>query len=94
MTLLDPNKNYSRSSDFFLQDGGFLRIKTLQLGYTLPGDVLEKIGAQSVRLYVSGSNMFTWTKYQGFDPEIGGSGVDRGIYPQARTVLFGLNVNF
>ncbi len=94
MTLTDPNRNYSRSSDFFLQNGGFFRIKTLQLGYNLPTEVLDKVGAQKVRVYVSGSNLFTWTKYQGFDPEIGGSGVDRGIYPQARTIMFGLNVGF
>ena len=94
MTLSDPNKNYSRSSDFFLQDGGFFRIKTLQLGYTLPSSVLDNVGMEKVRVYVSGGNLFTWTKYQGFDPEIGGSGVDRGIYPQARTILFGLNVGF
>ena len=94
MTLTDPNKNYSRSSDFFLQDGGFFRIKTLQLGYTIPNSVLDKVGMERIRVYVSGSNLLTWTKYQGFDPEIGGSGVDRGIYPQARTIMFGINAGF
>ena len=93
MTLLDANRNFSRSSDFFVQDGSFFRIKTLQFGYNLPKEWLEKVGMKKVRLYVSGNNVLTFTKYGGFDSEIT-SGVDRGIYPQARSYLFGVNVGF
>ena len=93
MTLLDANRNFSRSSDFFVQDGSFFRIKTLQIGYNLPAQWLEKVGIKKVRLYVSGNNVLTFTKYGGFDSEIT-SGVDRGIYPQARSYLFGANVGF
>jgi hypothetical protein len=92
----DPNKNFSRSSDFYVEDGSFFRIKTLQLGYSLPRALNERIGASNIRLYVSGNNLITWTKYSGFDPEIGGGsyGVDRGIYPQARFFMGGINATF
>ena len=93
MTMLDPNRNFSQSSDFFVQDGSFFRIKTLQIGYNLPTEWLEKVGVKKVRLYVSGNNILTLTKYGGFDSEIT-SGVDRGIYPQARSYMFGANVGF
>jgi len=96
MTLLDANRNYSRSSDFFVQNGAFFRIKTLQIGYTLPRDILDRMKFQELRVYISGNNLYTITKYQGFDPEIGGGsiGVDRGIYPQARYYLVGVNATF
>ncbi len=86
----DPNGNFSRSSDFFVEDGDFVRIKNLQIGYTLPRffDYMKKI-----RLYVSANNILTLTKYSGFDPEIVG-GVDRGIYPQAKSFIFGVNATF
>lgn len=93
MTFEDPNRNFSRSSDLFVQSGAFFRIKTLQLGYTFPKAIIEKAGLTKLRFYVSGNNLLTFTKYKGFDPEIGaGEGVDRGIYPQARFYLFGINV--
>jgi len=92
----DPNKNFSRSSDFYLEDGAFFRLKTLQLGYNLPSSILNKIRMKKLRVYVSGNNLVTFTKYSGFDPEIGGNsfGVDRGSYPQARFFLIGLNASF
>lgn len=92
----DPNRNFSRSSDFYVENGAFFRIKTLQLGYTLPKDISEKAGMSKARIYVSGNNLLTFTEYSGFDPEIGGAsfGVDRGIYPQPRFYLVGLNVTF
>jgi len=93
MTLLDANRNYSRSSDFFVQDGSFFRIKNLQFGYNIPSSLLEKVGMKKVRIYVAGKNILTFTKYGGFDSEIT-SGVDRGIYPQARTYMVGVNVGF
>ena len=92
----DPNKNFSRSSDFYVENGSFFRIKTLQLGYTIPKSVIQPIGLQKVRLYVSGNNLVTFTEYSGFDPEVGGGsyGVDRGLYPQPRFFLVGLNASF
>jgi TonB-linked SusC/RagA family outer membrane protein len=96
LTTNDTNNNFTNSSDFFIEDGSYFRIKTLQLGYTLPVNVSTRAGIKKVRLYVSGNNLLTFTKYSGFDPEIGGGsfGVDRGIYPQARSFLVGLNTTF
>ncbi|MBN8851827.1 MAG: TonB-dependent receptor [Sphingobacteriales bacterium] len=90
----DPNGNFSRPSPFYLSNGSYMRIKTLQIGYNLPHNVTDRAGLQKVRVYVSGNNLVTFTKYTGFDPEIGGSsyGIDRGIYPQARSFTVGLNV--
>jgi TonB-linked SusC/RagA family outer membrane protein len=84
-------------TDRFIEDGSFVRVRTLSLGYTLP-----KIGGvQSARVYLSGNNLFTLTRYTGFDPEVnsfGGSntvlGVDNGVYPVAKTVLAGVQVTF
>lgn len=96
LTFNDTNNNFSSSSDFFIEDGSYFRIKTLQAGYTLPASALSRAGVRKVRVYVSGNNLLTLTKYSGFDPEIGGGsfGVDRGIYPQARYFLVGLNASF
>jgi TonB-linked SusC/RagA family outer membrane protein len=96
LVMNDPNKNFSRSSDFYVEDGSFFRLKTVQLGYSIPRQVIEKIGFQKIRVYVSGNNVLTFTKYSGFDPEIGGGsyGVDRGLYPQARFYLVGINATF
>ncbi|MDR6966864.1 TonB-linked SusC/RagA family outer membrane protein [Flavobacterium arsenatis] len=96
LTSNDTNKNFSNASDFYLQDGDYFRIKIIQLGYSLPTKLIEKIGLQKVRLYVTGENLFTFTKYTGYDPEIGGGvmGIDRGYYPQAKTYMFGVNLQF
>jgi len=95
LSLEDPNKNFKRSSDLLVENGAFFRIKTLQFGYSLPTDFIERAGISRLRFYISGNNMFTFTKYKGFDPEIGSSfGVDRGIYPQPRFYLAGVNVTF
>jgi hypothetical protein len=90
----DPNKNFSNPSTFHLSNGSYFRIKTLQIGYTLPKSASKKIGMQHLRLYVSSNNLFTVTQYSGFDPEIGGSsyGIDRGYYPQARSFMVGINL--
>jgi hypothetical protein len=87
----DPNQNFSRSSDFFVENASFFRIRTLQFGYNVPPRALDKIGFGKLRIYVSANNLVTFTDYSGFDPEIVG-GVDRGIYPQARSFLVGLSV--
>ncbi len=90
----DPNKNFTNPSTFYLTSGAYFRIKTLQIGYTIPKTIINKIGLQQLRIYVSSNNLATFTKYTGFDPEIGGGsyGIDRGVYPQARSFVFGLNV--
>ena len=85
-------------SDFFVEDGSFLRMQNIQLGYTLK-ELADATGIDNFRLYVSVLNAFTLTKYQGYDPTttsgapIGG-GIDQGFYPSPRTVLMGVNLNF
>ncbi|WP_316737746.1 TonB-dependent receptor [Pedobacter aquatilis] len=96
VTLDDTNQNYSRVSSIFLESGSYFRIKTLQVGYSLPKNLIKKVGLDKLRFYVMANNLVTFTKYTGYDPEIGGGsyGVDRGFYPQARTFFAGLNVGF
>jgi TonB-dependent starch-binding outer membrane protein SusC len=81
------------ASSRFIENGAYLRLKNTQLGYTIPKDITRKIFIDRCRVYLSASNLFTLTKYTGYDPEIG-TGVDFGNYPQARTFLVGLNLNF
>jgi len=73
-------------------------LKNIQLGYSLPKNIINKFYVDRIRLYVSAENLLTFTKYHGFDPEIssGGTslGVDYGVYPQARTFMIGVNVGF
>lgn len=76
-----------------VEDGAYLRLKNVQLGYTLPEKIVNKVGISRCRVYVSCTNVFTLTGYTGYDPEVGG-GVDYGNYPQSRTVQMGLNLNF
>ncbi|WP_228238336.1 SusC/RagA family TonB-linked outer membrane protein [Allomuricauda sp. M10] len=96
LTTNDTNKNFTNPSDFYLEDGDYLRFKTIQFGYTFPQDVMNKVGVTKLRLYVTAENLITFTKYTGFDPEIGGDvfGIDRGYYPQARTGMLGVNLQF
>ena len=97
-TWIDTNNNY-RVSDLYIEDASFVRIKNLQVGYSLPSDILSKIGATNWRFYVSVENLATFTGYSGADPEIGALsaldiGIDRGIYPQARTFRLGTSLTF
>ncbi len=96
LTNDDTNGNFGKMSDFYLQKGDYLRLKLVSLGYSLPSSLINKINASKVRIYVSGSNLYTLTKYTGYDPEIGGNvmGIDKGYYPQARTFMFGANLQF
>jgi TonB-linked SusC/RagA family outer membrane protein len=93
-SFTDANSNI-RVSERYVEDGSFVKIKNLQLGYTFPEQITKKVFSR-VRLYVQVRNAFTFTKYTGFDPEIAGgildTGVDRGAYPQARTYSIGLDI--
>ena len=81
------------TSSRFVESGAYLRLKNIQLGYSLSKKLLSETFISRCRFYISGSNLLTLTKYTGYDPEVG-SGVDYGNYPQARTVLFGVNLDF
>ncbi len=86
-------------SDFYVEDGSFVRLRNIQLGYTLPALFSERIAVKSLRIYVGANNLFTLSEYMGYDPDVGAasplsSGVDNGIYPQARTIMAGINLNF
>ena len=100
----DNNGNWL-SSDLFVKNGDYLRLGNIQLGYTLPQKFTKKVLISSLRLYVAAENLLTFTKYEGFDPEVsnGGNnvgdkgtslGIDRGVYPLPRTFTFGLNLKF
>jgi TonB-linked SusC/RagA family outer membrane protein len=80
------------ASDRFLEDGSYVRLKNAQIGYNLPKSVLSNAKIESCRIYVSGSNLLTLTKYSGYDPEASYSGVDRGNYPQPVTWLVGVKM--
>ncbi|MEY4108039.1 MAG: hypothetical protein RL181_2381 [Bacteroidota bacterium] len=96
----DPNNN-RRVSDRFLEDASYVRLKNLTLGYTLPKNVLKKVGLNNARVYVTGQNLLTFTDYSGFDPEVStfgetntAAGTDFLTFPQARTMLVGINLGF
>lgn len=87
--------------DIYLENGSFLRLREVTLGYTIPSSVIRKIGISRLRLYATGTNLLTLTRYRGYDPEVnyaGGSvkvlNMDNGSYPRARTVMAGLNLTF
>ncbi|UOG73522.1 TonB-dependent receptor [Hymenobacter tibetensis] len=89
----DPNNNL-RVSTHFIEDGSYVRLKNLTLGYTLPKTLMSRISATQMRVYFTAQNLATLTKYTGYDPEVSISGVDRGIYPQTRVFMGGLNIGF
>ena len=94
----DANNN-GRLSDRYVENGSYLRLRNVQLGYTLPSALVKKAMLQNVRLFVSGQNLFTITGYSGIDPEVGQStslsrGVDYGIYPQSRVITGGVSITF
>jgi hypothetical protein len=96
-SFVDANNN-TRASDRYVEDGSFIKLKNLQLGYTFPSARLERAKLGGLRFYVQGRNLITLTKYTGFDPEISGgifdTGIDRGAYPQARSIAVGLDLKF
>ncbi|KAF2509296.1 TonB-dependent receptor [Flavobacterium zhairuonense] len=99
--LADASNTNLLISDRYVEDGSYLRIQNVTLGYSLPQDVISKYKISRLRLYGSAQNLYTFTKYSGYDPEIGSfnqnvllSGIDNGRYPIARTFLVGLNLEF
>ncbi|APD05968.1 tonB-dependent receptor SusC [Flavobacteriaceae bacterium UJ101] len=105
VTNVDSNRN-TRISDYYVEDGSFLKIKNISLGYTIPKESMSKVGLESVRVYAAVKNAFTFTNYSGYDPEISAqsddsfssnileTGIDRGRYPQPRIWSMGININF
>lgn len=86
-------------SSYYVEDGSYLRLKNLQVGYSFAKSLLKDVGISQLRIYIASQNLFTITKYSGLDPEIGASdpklrGIDQGYYPQARTFMFGINAQF
>ncbi len=104
LTVRDQANN-RRSSSFYVEDGSYLRLKSLQIGYSLPDKLASALSLGGARIYISGQNIFTITDYTGYDPEIGrggifentsifNGGVDRNTYPQAKTWFGGIQVSF
>lgn len=89
----NSNRNF-RVSDFYVEDGSFLRLKNIQLGYCFPLRISKRIQIQKLRIWLGAQNLFTWTNYSGLDPEVGGWGIDCGIYPQPRAYMAGMNLEF
>jgi TonB-linked SusC/RagA family outer membrane protein len=95
----DPNHNEGRISSWFVEDGSYLRLKNISLGFTLPKAWTSKALISNARFYVSAQNLLTFTKYEGFDPEFSTGnnkayGIDTGYYPQGKTVLCGVQLDF
>ncbi|WP_106794822.1 TonB-dependent receptor [Aquimarina sp. Aq78] len=99
----NPAEHYSSASSYYIEDGSYLRLKNVQLGYSLPERLISKLNISRLRFFLQAKNLHTWTKYSGLDPEInlqqyGGDsvnldiGIDRGAYPVARTFILGVNL--
>lgn len=96
----DPNDN-NRISNRYIEDGSYLRIKNITFGYNLPRNLIKKISVENVRVYANIQNLHTFTKYSGYDPEVGAStassnvyGLDNGRYPSPQIYSFGINLSF
>jgi len=96
-TVIDPNANSDTPSTRFIEDGSFVRMKYLTLGYRIPGRIMSRMGMSSAQVYVTGENLLTITNYTLYDPEIATNssrGIDMGGYPQARSFIIGVRLNF
>lgn len=100
MSVVNANNNM-RFSDRYVENGSYLRMKNVQIGYTIPKKTIARLGITNARFYLSADNLFTITGYKGFDPEVNGyysdamyTGIDVGGYPQSRTFRVGLNMGF
>ena len=98
-------QNYAKASDFYIEDGSYIRLRSLQLGITIPKNISGKVGIDRFRIYVGAKNLFTLTKYTGFDPVVSGGstngadgtmvqGIDIGGYPTTKMFLAGINLQF
>lgn len=94
--MLDGAAHSQEASTAFIEDGSFLRLKTMRLGYTLPQNILNQVKLKSLRVYVQATNLFTLTKYRGLDPELNSSGMtmgfDQGSWPTPRQITLGLTI--
>lgn len=100
------NGNFEKLSSFYVEKASYLRLKSFEIGYTLPKAWTKVVDIERVRIYYAANNLITWTKYSGLDPEVGGTtngtgnsdprtaGIDRGAYPTARMHTVGININF
>jgi TonB-linked SusC/RagA family outer membrane protein len=100
-TLWSPYMKKFVFSDWAVEDGSFLRLNTLTLGYTLPKTLMQRVWIQNLRFYATAYNLFVWTNYSGFDPEVSTRrklaytpGVDYAAYPRSRAIMFGVNLTF
>ena len=96
----DPNDN-NRISDRYIEDGSYLRVKNITFGYNLPKNVIKKMSLENIRVYANIQNLLTFSKYSGYDPEVGAStassyvyGLDNGRYPSPQIYSFGINLSF
>lgn len=101
LSITDANNNVRNASEFHVQDASFFKIGTMELGYTLPKNWVKSVNLSKVRIYAAADNVAVFTDYPMFDPEVGAmegnilnTGLDYSMYPQARTIRFGLNVGF
>src|SRR5690606_19612726 len=95
LSTQDPNNNFGTASDWYLENGSYLRIKNLSLGYPFPSTLTDNLrSGTSARVYVSTESLLTLTGYPGLDPEVGRIGMDTGNYPLPRTFTVGISVNF
>ena len=87
-------------SSYLVEDGSYLRLKTVSLGYKIESDLIKRLHLKSAKVYLSAQNLLTWTKYSGSDPEVNTynsaltSGFDFSSYPRSRTFVFGANITF
>lgn len=106
ISYTDYNENFSKFSSYYIEDGSYVRLKNIQLGYTLPESLVKRIGLRKARIYVSGQNLITLTDYEGIDPEVSFYGDEKEnspvlnfgfggwTYPQLKTYLIGVNIGF
>lgn len=98
LTISDPNGNFTRMSEYLIEDGSYLKLRQVQLGYSLPAAVTNAMGTDELRVFVSAENVFTLTGYSGTDPEVAGGntnwGIDYDRYPQTRLYSLGVSLGF
>jgi len=96
--IFSAHPNYQPNTALFIEDGSYLRIRNITLGYSLPKKTTAALGIENFRIYLTGQNLFTFTNYTGYNPEVGGNvnskGLDKGNYPVTKMYVVGLNFNF